>query len=1078
MLKFGNKEFRNLQEQVEENMKNIQDLMQGVVVLDEFGIKVIGQEASVEDMPTVEEYKEEHEDWSYGDAYAIGTETPYSLYILTRGNSNNPDDYWFDIGVFPMPGPRGLQGETGDTGPQGQTGPQGEPGRDGVDGDDALCYDLIWTSNSNPSGGTVLTMAQPTSIRWNRTAKVGDVFLLPWKVNNSNETYLCQMEITEIQAETNYVIAELQNYTQINPVYLTWGNILGTLNNQTDLKNALDGKQAKLTFDSTPTEASSNPVTSNGIYVALGRKQNTLTFDDYPTAGSNNPVKSWGIRQVFEGKQDKLTSTGLPTYTLDKVVGFDSQGNLGIASASSNVVDWSDIQNKPTFSTVATTGDYDDLSDKPDLSIYVQSGTLSPVAFNGDYRDLNHTPSLGTASSYNATDTVEGGSNNLVTSGGVYTAIQNITPFTQVQSNWTETDNTKVDYIKNKPTIPSTPSDIGAEPAFTDGTAQVYSIANNQPDIITLNKFVGQSGGAIETDSTTTISLSKVAKTGDYDDLTNKPTIPAAQVNADWNASSGVAEILNKPTLFSGDYNDLTNKPSIPTKTSDLTNDSGYITSSDIPSIPTKTSDLTNDSGFITSSALSGYATEQWVGNQGYLTSVSWNDVSNKPTFSTVATSGDYDDLLNKPTLFDGDYDSLTNKPDLSVYAESSDLSSVAFSGDYEDLSNKPTIPTVDYPVTDVQVDGVSVVSNKVASITMPTVPTKVSDLQNDSGYITGITSSDVTTALGYTPYSDANPNGYTSNVGTVTSVNNTQPDANGNVAITIPDTTNMVTTNTTQTISGNKTFSGNVSFSNTTDPVSSIVGYKTGDAITNIYTTYGKNSIVHTSLGNSYTYSLPSSTGTLALTSDIPTVPTNVSSFTNDAGYLTSSTGVTSVNGSSGAITNIATLSDIPDAVSGTNDGTNWTSLTIGSDTYSIPSGGVTPSNMVTTDTNQTITGIKNFTGLETSNLHIRTISAGTTLGVIGPNNGGTSMVIKSSESSTYGIVPPTTSSYSADKTIATTDDLPTIDQTYSASSTNAQSGVAVASGISSAISGQSHEVWTFTLANGTTVTKDVVLH
>lgn len=34
-----------------------------------------------------------------------------------------------------------------------------------------------------------------------------------------------------------------------------------------------------------------------------------------------------------------------------------------------------------------------------------------------------------------------------------------------------------------------------------------------------------------------------------------------AQVNADWNATEGAAEILNKPTLFSGDYNDLTNKP-------------------------------------------------------------------------------------------------------------------------------------------------------------------------------------------------------------------------------------------------------------------------------------------------------------------------------------------------------------------------------------------------------------------------------------------------------------------------------------------------------------------------------------
>lgn len=57
----------------------------------------------------------------------------------------------------------------------------------------------------------------------------------------------------------------------------------------------------------------------------------------------------------------------------------------------------------------------------------------------------------------------------------------------------------------------------------------------------------------------------------------------------------------------------------------------------------------------------------------------------------------------------------------------------------------------------------------------------------NDSGYINGIDSNDVTTALGYTPYNSTNPDGYTSNVGTVTSVNNTQPDSNGNVTLNIP---------------------------------------------------------------------------------------------------------------------------------------------------------------------------------------------------------------------------------------------------------------------------------------------------
>lgn len=49
------------------------------------------------------------------------------------------------------------------------------------------------------------------------------------------------------------------------------------------------------------------------------------------------------------------------------------------------------------------------------------------------------------------------------------------------------------------------------------------------------------------------VTLAKVATSGSYDDLTNKPTIPSEQVNADWNATSGKAQILNKPTIPSDD---------------------------------------------------------------------------------------------------------------------------------------------------------------------------------------------------------------------------------------------------------------------------------------------------------------------------------------------------------------------------------------------------------------------------------------------------------------------------------------------------------------------------------------------
>ena len=45
------------------------------------------------------------------------------------------------------------------------------------------------------------------------------------------------------------------------------------------------------------------------------------------------------------------------------------------------------------------------------------------------------------------------------------------------------------------------------------------------------------------------VTLATVATSGSYNDLSNKPTIPAEQVNADWNATSGKAQILNKPTI-------------------------------------------------------------------------------------------------------------------------------------------------------------------------------------------------------------------------------------------------------------------------------------------------------------------------------------------------------------------------------------------------------------------------------------------------------------------------------------------------------------------------------------------------
>lgn len=69
-------------------------------------------------------------------------------------------------------------------------------------------------------------------------------------------------------------------------------------------------------------------------------------------------------------------------------------------------------------------------------------------------------------------------------------------------------------------------------------------------------------------------------------------------------------------------------------------------------------------------------------------------------------------------------------------------------------------------------------------------IPTNNNQLTNGAGYITGITGSDVTTALGFTPYNATNPNGYQENVIETIKVNSTaQQVTNKTVDITVPTT-------------------------------------------------------------------------------------------------------------------------------------------------------------------------------------------------------------------------------------------------------------------------------------------------
>jgi len=64
-----------------------------------------------------------------------------------------------------------------------------------------------------------------------------------------------------------------------------------------------------------------------------------------------------------------------------------------------------------------------------------------------------------------------------------------------------------------------------------------------------VNGAIGSSGQVLSTDGTGLVWANAPYFDGNYNNLTNQPTIPAAQVNSDWTASSGVAQILNKPSI-------------------------------------------------------------------------------------------------------------------------------------------------------------------------------------------------------------------------------------------------------------------------------------------------------------------------------------------------------------------------------------------------------------------------------------------------------------------------------------------------------------------------------------------------
>ena len=174
---------------------------------------------------------------------------------------------------------------------------------------------------------------------------------------------------------------------------------------------------------------------------------------------------------------------------------------------------------------------------------------------------------------------------------------------------------------------------------------------------------------------------------GSYNDLMDKPTIPkeyvlpeassetlgGVKVGAGLSITNGVLSATGGGVADSVEWSNIQNKPNIPTKTSELTNDNGFLTS-----IPSE------------------YVTETELNEKGYLTE--------HQDISKLALKTELHSHVNMAVL-----STITNFK-VNQWNNKSD-----FSGSYNDLTNKPTIPT------------------------------KTSELTNDSNFLTSIPSEYVT---------------------------------------------------------------------------------------------------------------------------------------------------------------------------------------------------------------------------------------------------------------------------------------------------------------------------------------------
>ena len=549
--------------------------------------------------------------------------------------------------------------------------------------------------------------------------------------------------------------------------------------------------------------------------------------------------------------------------------------------------DYSEIQNTPTIPTlpdlaaVATSGNYNDLQNRPQIPQI----PANVSAFNNDkgYLTTETDPSV-SAWAKEANKPVYD-----------YSEIQNTPTIPTVPKLAAVATSGNYNDLQNRPQIPQIPADVS-----TFNNDKGYLTTETDPSVSAWAKEANKPQYDYS-EIKNTPTLSTVATSGNYNDLQNRPQIPQIPANVSaFNNDKGYlttetdptisawakaankpvydySEIQNTPTIptvpdlaavaTSGNYNDLSNTPTIPTvptKLSELNNDMGFLTEADVQeaaNIPTKVSAFENDAHYLTSYTETDPTISAWA-KAANKPVYDYSEIQNTPTLSTVATSGSYNDLQNRPQIpqipadvsaFNNDKGYLTTETDPTVSAWAKAANKPQY--DYSEIKNTPTIPTLPDLAAVATSGNYNDLQNRPQ---IPQIPADVSAFNNDKGYLT--TETDPTVSAWA---KEANKPVYD-----YSEIQNTP------TIPTVPDLAAVATSgnyNDLQNRPQIPQIPADVSAFNNDK------GYLTTETDPTI-SAWAKAATKPT-----YNYSEIKNTPT------IPTVPTNVSAFTNDKGYLVS---------------------------------------------------------------------------------------------------------------------------------------------------------------------------------------------